>query len=61
MTYCSYEIAIILRYIEGIADYRIGRTRVTRLCMCVCIMCVQYNNIVGCVMLQTILICLVNT
>ena len=41
VAYCGYEIAIILRYIKGIADYRIGRTRVTRLC--VCIMCVQYT------------------
>ena len=50
MVYCGYEIAIILRYIEGIAFYRISRTRVTRLCVCVYnvyTMCIQYKNIVG--------------
>ena len=33
MIYSSYEI-VVLRDIEGIADYRVGGTRVTWLCVC---------------------------
>jgi hypothetical protein len=43
MVYCGYDVAIIIRNIEDIAFYWIGRTRVTRLYVyvCTCVQCVR--------------------
>ena len=43
VVYCGYEIAIVLRNIEDITLYRISRTRVTRLYVCMCV-CVYYYS-----------------
>ena len=40
MVYCVYKVAIVIKNVEDIVCYRIGRTRVTRLYMYVC----MYNN-----------------
>ena len=36
VVYCGYDIATVLRNVEGITDYGIGRARVRWLCVCVC-------------------------
>ena len=37
MVYSVYKVAFIIRNVEDIACYWIGRTRVTRLYACVCV------------------------
>ena len=38
VVYCGYDIATVLKNVEGVTDYRIGRARVWWLCICVCVL-----------------------
>ena len=46
MVDCVYKVAIVIRNVEDIACYQIGRTRVTRLyaCMCMCAIVMVYGR-----------------